>query len=173
MWDVVPMILSCYNAIMIPLYFSFGLDYEMQMFNLKFDFALDILFIVDNILMFFTSFENRQGQEVKDFYKIYLNYTRSWRFVFDSLSLLGLQLFTDINKFFKYFQLLKATRVIRIKRLITKLRQPKEIKSVFNIACLVFYLFLYLHMLACLFNLAVTYYGPTLYIVQDDRTYLN
>lgn len=88
------MILSAYNALMIPIDFSIGMHYEFLQMNLYIDMVLDIMFLIDNILMFFTSFQNSKGQEITDHYQIYLNYTRTWRFVFDTLSLGGVYFFT-------------------------------------------------------------------------------
>lgn len=64
---------------------------------------LDFLFLFDNLLMFFTTFINKYGLEIKDTYEIYLNYTRTWTFVFDSLSILGSFFFTKIHHRLRYF----------------------------------------------------------------------
>jgi hypothetical protein len=69
------------------------------------------MFLIDNVLMFFTTYEDRHGEEIWDHYSIYHEYTRTYRFVFDSLSLFGMTFFKAIHPAFKYFQLFKATRV--------------------------------------------------------------
>lgn len=102
-WNAVPMFLSVYNAFMIPIDISIGLPFEFLQINVYIDIVLDVMFLIDNVLVFFTSFQNRKGQEVTDFYMIYLNYTRTWRFLFDTLSLCGIYFFTQINNSFKYF----------------------------------------------------------------------
>lgn len=117
-WDMIPMLLSIYNAFMIPYQIGIGLPMEFISINTFIDLFLDILFLIDNSLMFFTSFMTKHGVEVSCPYEIYLNYTRTWRFVFDSLSLLGSSVFTSIHPAFKYLQLLKATRVLRIGKMV-------------------------------------------------------
>ena len=102
-WDLIPMVLSVYNAFLIPFDISFGLPDFYLSADRNIEIALDILFFIDNSLMFFTSFINKYGVEVVDPYEIYLNYTRSWRFVFDMLSLHGISVFGDIYPLFKYF----------------------------------------------------------------------
>lgn len=123
-WDAVPMLLSVYNALIIPFEFSFALPYEFLKINQQIDICLDILFLIDNLLMFFTSFQSKYGYEVFDFHEIFIAYTHTWRFVFDTLSLFGMYFFKTIHRNFKYFQLFKATRVSRISRLIQKSNQP-------------------------------------------------
>jgi hypothetical protein len=103
LWEWIPIMLSIYNAILIPLEISFAVSYDFLQLNEKVNMVLDVLFLVDNILMFFTSYLDELGEEVWDPYKIYLRYTRTWRFVFDCLSLLGNTYFKHINSRFKYF----------------------------------------------------------------------
>ena len=58
-WDFIPMALSAYNAFMIPVSFSFNLSFEFLQINDTIDSVLDYLFLFDNILMFFTSCQNK------------------------------------------------------------------------------------------------------------------
>lgn len=118
-WDLVPMMLSIYNAVVIPFDISFGLPFMFLQLNLYIDVSLDVLFLIDNILMFFTSFVNKNGVEIFDHSEIFTNYTRKWRFVFDTLSLFGSYFFKEIHPYFKYFQLFKATRIARIGKMIS------------------------------------------------------
>lgn len=112
------MVLSIYNAFLIPFAISFGLPATFIEANEIIEIILDVLFLIDNALIFFTSFINKHGVEETDPYEIYQNYTRMWRFLFDSHSLLGMTFFRQIHPSFKYFQLLKATRVVRIGKII-------------------------------------------------------
>lgn len=166
------MILSIYNALMIPHQFSFALPFEFLRINSYLDLTIDILFLLDNLLMFFTSFQNQHGTEISNHYEIYLNYTRSIRFYFDSLSLLGFYFFKQIAPAFKYFQLFKATRVFRLSVMVNGSVQPLEIKGLLKIAILVLNLFIYIHWLACFLNLVVWYNAPAVYFVQESGLYL-
>jgi hypothetical protein len=53
------------------------------------------------------------------------------------------------------------------------MKQPIQVKGVLKIFKLIFYLFLYLHWLACFWNIVVLYEGPIMYIVQYNGTYKN
>ena len=170
-WDFVPMGLSLYNALTIPLMFTIALPRKFYEFNSRIDVVLDVLFLIDNLLVFITSFRDKMGNEVKDPYQIFKNYTHSWRFVFDTLSLLGMSFFTKFHSSLKQFQLFKATRVVRINSMINKSRQPIQIKGILKIGKLVFFLFLYLHWLACFWNLAVIVNGPDLFMVNESGNF--
>ena len=172
-WEVVPTILSLYNALMIPLNFSFALPYQFHRVNLVIDILLDFVFLLDNFLLMLTTYENKNGFEVSDPYRIFIHYTRSWRFVFDTLSLLGMSFFTKIHTSLRQFQLFKATRVFRINSMINKSRQPIHIKGILKIGKLVFFLILYLHWVACIWNLSVVANGPDLFFVDENALYHN
>ena len=129
--------------------------------------------MIDNVLMFFTSFKSRYGQEVFDHYEICLNYTHSWRFVFDYLSMLGISAFENISERFRYFHLFKATRVNRISKAIYSSNTPIKVKSLMKIVNLVFFIGLYIHWTACIVNMAVLYNGPLTYFVKLDGSYID
>lgn len=50
---------------------------------------IDIIFYLDMLLMFFTSFTNNYGRQVFDSYEIAINYMSQARFYIDFFSLLG------------------------------------------------------------------------------------
>lgn len=54
-WDLLPMLLSVYNAMLIPFQFSFGLPFWYLPVNNIIELVLDVVFLIDNILMFFTT----------------------------------------------------------------------------------------------------------------------
>jgi hypothetical protein len=76
-----------------------------------FDIFVDILFIVDMVLMFMTSFQDNKGQHITDQKEIAKNYMRTKRFIFDVLAILGTDVFSLINPVFKFFGLFKLTRI--------------------------------------------------------------
>lgn len=73
-WEYVPIILSIYNAFMIPYEFSFVIPFYFQKFNEIINIILDLLFLFDNGLMFFTTRRIFEG-ETSDHYEIFLSYT--------------------------------------------------------------------------------------------------
>lgn len=80
-----------------------------------FNIAIDILFVIDLSLMFFTSFLNmRTGNECMDSTLISRNFRGTFRFYTDFLAIFGSSLFTNIHKMFTYFGLFKLFRVKRL-----------------------------------------------------------
>lgn len=57
-WDMFIMILSVYNAFLIPFQISFGIADIYLNANNFMENALDIFFLVDNVLMFLTTYIN-------------------------------------------------------------------------------------------------------------------
>lgn len=53
------------------------------------DYIINMVFLIDIILMFYTTYQNNHGSEVKDHASIVKNYLQSKRFFFDFLSFLG------------------------------------------------------------------------------------
>jgi hypothetical protein len=80
-------------------------------------------------------------------------------FVTDFLSLLGSSLITTHMKIFKTFGFLKLLKIFRIRRLnkfVNQINVENKTKSLITIFKVSFYLFLYLHFVACLwYNLAM------------------
>ena len=94
----------------------------LSMRYFAFDLLVDFIFVLDIILMFFTSLPDKRGKEEWDSRKVAKHYIKSRRFAFDTLSLLGTFVFTEyIDSFFKFFNLLKMIRVTRINIYINQL----------------------------------------------------
>lgn len=128
MWDLVPISLSIYNSFIIPFELSFGPVIIHQKLNFAIELIIDLIFFFDVLLMFFSSFQDKRGFEQKDPYQIYHHYTRSFRFLLDSVSLLGSQVFLLVSKVFRNFMLLKALRIYRIGEMISKSQSRKKVK---------------------------------------------
>ena len=112
-WDLLPILLSFYNAFRIPLDFTFSFWRLENLLTFDIiEIVIDVVFVLDLILMFLTTYQNKRGFEIKSPYKIASNYVRTWRFVFDCLSILGNTLMRKINPMFRYFKLFKASRVL-------------------------------------------------------------
>ena len=58
---------------------------------------------IKNVINTLPSFVDKYGLEIFDPYEVYHNYTRSWRFLFDTLSLFGMQFFLEVSPYAKYF----------------------------------------------------------------------
>ena len=124
------------------------------------------MFLGDIILTFFTSIMNRQGIETWNTGDITVAYVSQLRFYIDVFSLLGSDIFEKIHRYFALFGMLKIVRVLRIGKMITALTADKETKAVYNLFKLMFYLYLYLHLVACYFWIAVNFNTGTKYYID-------
>ena len=108
------MVLAIFNSFMIPLENAYRATFFYTWWFLTIDLLIDLIFLIDVVLMFFTTFINNRGREVRDSRLISDNRIGSFMFWMDVLSLLGANLFQLISPFFKYFGFVK---IMRIKRL--------------------------------------------------------
>lgn len=137
MFDYLTMILSFYNAIVIPLEVAF-LYKDQQIFPTV-DILIDLVFFVDLLLMFRTTQQDNRGYEITDNYEIFKIYTSTWRFWFDFLAMTGNSLFTYLIPELRYFKLFKASRVFRIGDQIMKSHLTRNIKVILKIVKLTLY----------------------------------
>ena len=140
---------------MIPLDLAFEPQALKNIYYIRFDLAVDILFILDIILMFMTSFQDRKGREELDSFVIACRYMSSYRFFTDVLSILGIGPITNLVPVFKIFGVFKTIRVLRLSEYISKLNLHSLTKSVLNLIKLIIYLSLFLHMIACIWYMTV------------------
>lgn len=108
------MALAVYNALSVPYEYCFKDEYFKIRAVIIFELTIDVFFLVDVILTFFTSFLDRTGAENYQLDDIALNYIKQPRIISDVIALFGNALFTEIHRFFALFGLLKVFRVFRI-----------------------------------------------------------
>lgn len=118
--------------------------------------------------MFITSFQNNHGFEIKIPAKIASHYVKTWRFLFDCLALLGVYFLREVHPAFRYFQLFKAFRIIRINEVIDKSHLEMKKKAVLKIIKNVAFLFFYLHWIACAWWFATSFNGPKVLVSQPE-----
>lgn len=87
---------------MIPYELSFIITFSLLKKIEVINIILDLTFLFDNCLMFMTSRRNDSG-ETFDHYEIFVSYAHTWRFWFDTVSMLGISIFELIHPAFKYF----------------------------------------------------------------------
>lgn len=107
-----------YNAILIPYELSFGEIIPYPILKEFIDSTIDFMFLVDMILQFLTTVQDKKGYEVIHPYSLAKRYVKTTRFVFDFLSLFGNSLFQMIHPSFLYFKLFKIIRIFRITAMI-------------------------------------------------------
>jgi|TARA_B110001450_G_C17289805_1_gene347004 hypothetical protein len=98
---------------MIPIEIGFE-EESWILYLVDFNLVVDCFFVVDIIVMFFTSFLDLNGKEVKDSLMIAKAYTTSRRFFTDFCSLLS------IHPRLQLFGFLKMLRVFRLGTIIKR-----------------------------------------------------
>lgn len=147
-WDIYIILLAILQSLIIPFELAFKSSHDVLVLFLLQNFV-DFCFLVDVILMMFSSYLNRKGKEIFESSKIAENYVKSWRFVFDILALLGSTIITQLLENFSLFGFFKIVRVRRISIFISRLNMTINTKSVINLIKLMIYLILFLHIQTC------------------------
>ena len=168
-WDYSVLVLAIYNSLMIPFEQAFPNELTESTAVFYLDLVVDVIFVIDICLMFISTKINNKGKEIFDPYEIAKLYTSTRRFKFDFLSILGTQVFVNVSHFFKYFGFFKISRVFRLSEMIKRANTDTDKKALLNLIKLVFYLFFYLHLLACYKWIMLKDNGPTLYHLHGNN----
>ena len=88
-WDLIILVLAVYNSIMIPVEQCYKPRFLQSSGMSALNLLIDFIFLVDIILMFFTSVINFRGRESYDSNLISTLYVSQFRFYTDVLSMLG------------------------------------------------------------------------------------
>ncbi|XP_030603851.1 potassium voltage-gated channel subfamily H member 1a isoform X1 [Archocentrus centrarchus] len=164
-WDWVILILTFYTAIMVPYNVSFKMKQNNVMW-LVVDSIVDVIFLVDIVLNFHTTFVGPAGEVISDPKLIRMNYLKTW-FVIDLLSCLPydvINAFENVDEgISSLFSSLKVVRLLRLGRVARKLDHYIE----YGAAVLV--------LLVCVFGLAAhwlacIWYSIGFYEVIDEET---
>ena len=104
-WDWIILCLTFYTAIMVPYNVAFKNKTSEDVSLLVLDSIVDVIFFIDIVLNFHTTFVGAGGEVVSDPKVIRKNYLKSW-FVIDLLSCLPYDVFNafdhDEDVIFKY-----------------------------------------------------------------------
>ena len=92
-WDYGVLLFAIQNSFYIPLQLAYLEGYENEALD-TFNLVIDGVFLIDFVVMFFQSYQAKNGNEVKDSIQIFGNYVSQSRFYTDGLSLLGTDVFT-------------------------------------------------------------------------------
>uniref|UniRef100_A0A3B4GPY7 Potassium voltage-gated channel subfamily H member 1-like n=1 Tax=Pundamilia nyererei TaxID=303518 RepID=A0A3B4GPY7_9CICH len=164
-WDWVILILTFYTAIMVPYNVSFKTK-QNNVTWLVVDSIVDVIFLVDIVLNFHTTFVGPAGEVISDPKLIRMNYVKTW-FVIDLLSCLPydvINAFENVDEgISSLFSSLKVVRLLRLGRVARKLDHYIE----YGAAVLV--------LLVCVFGLAAhwlacIWYSIGYYEVIDENT---
>ncbi|XP_039549502.1 potassium voltage-gated channel subfamily H member 1a isoform X1 [Pimephales promelas] len=165
-WDWVILILTFYTAIMVPYNVSFKTK-QNNVTWLVVDSIVDVIFLVDIVLNFHTTFVGPAGEVISDPKLIRMNYLKTW-FVIDLLSCLPydvINAFENVDENWNHravtqgisslFSSLKVVRLLRLGRVARKLDHYIE----YGAAVLV--------LLVCVFGLAAHWLACIWYSIGD------
>jgi len=164
-WDLLMIVLALYNCVTIPLTVAFP-KIALSIISLNIiERIVDAHFIIDIILMFRTTYVNSKTNiMISDPKKIAENYVYSYRFPFDILASVPIELLLSVEAEFQenpddvsaedsntlqLFGILKLIRIFRIGRIVTYMQLNANLKSGFKIFWLCFSLFIMVHWVAC------------------------
>ncbi|XP_061194999.1 potassium voltage-gated channel subfamily H member 1-like [Saccostrea echinata] len=150
-WDWIILFLTFYTAVTVPYNTAFKNKTMDQVPLLVIDSIVDVVFFVDIILNFHTTFVGPSGEVISDSKIIRMNYLKSW-FVVDVLSCLPY----DVFNAFQYvddgistlFSALKVVRLLRLGRVVRKLDHYLEYGAAMLILLILVFI-LFAHWFAC------------------------
>ncbi|XP_076128258.1 potassium voltage-gated channel subfamily H member 5a isoform X2 [Alosa pseudoharengus] len=156
-WDWIILILTFYTAIMVP----YNVSFKTKQNNLAWlvvDSVVDVIFLVDIVLNFHTTFVGPGGEVISDPKLIRMNYLKTW-FVIDLLSCLPYDIinaFENVDEgLSSLFSSLKVVRLLRLGRVARKLDHYLE----YGAAVLV--------LLVCVFGLVAHWLACIWYSIGD------
>ncbi|ESO12955.1 hypothetical protein HELRODRAFT_62501 [Helobdella robusta] len=151
-WDWMILILTFYTSVMVPYNAAFRSKTIGDIPLLVVDSVVDVIFFLDIVLNFHTTFVGPAGEIVSDPKIIRMNYLKSW-FVVDLLSCLPYDVFNafqHVNESISsLFSALKVVRLLRLGRVARKLDHYIE----YGAAVLVLLIFMFVliaHWFACI-----------------------
>ncbi|XP_040563458.1 potassium voltage-gated channel protein eag isoform X2 [Lepeophtheirus salmonis] len=151
-WDWIILFLTFYTAIMVPYNVALKNKTSEDVSLLVVDSIVDVIFFIDIVLNFHTTYVGAGGEVVSDPKVIRLNYLKSW-FVIDLLSCLPYDVFNafdhDEDGIGSLFSALKVVRLLRLGRVVRKLDRYLEYGAAMLVLLLCFYM-LVAHWLACI-----------------------
>lgn len=159
-WDMIVILFSVINAIILPLQFAFfeASETEVPAIQLLDKITLSV-FVADMVVNTFTSYVDlKSSEEVTDLKLVVKNYVLSELFVVDFLSTFPFrQVFTfmeseNFTVFVTFLGLFKMQRLQRIGTQIRHLSVRNETKALLKIVKMVFFLCLYIHIVGCLWR---------------------
>jgi len=155
-WDLFIILLAIWNSYSIPVDVAFEPEIFRNPSMVLINYLIDIMFLMDIILNFRTSFQDLNGDEVIIPKDIAINYITEGRFFIDVVSTIPFELIMaeifsiqDAQKF-QILSMLKLFRVLRLSRIIAYMNSTNDVKLSLRLFKLCFFLVLYLHCTACL-----------------------
>lgn len=168
-WDFVVTVSIAYVMVTTPVKVCF--DVKTSGLGYVIDVIVDLIYLVEMVINFFTSYENdTTGEEIKDLVKIRRNYIKTWSLM-DAVSSFPTSLVGKTNDLLTLTKILKVARVAKISesgliRTITGRIDRTMNPSLMRILTLTFIFFVTQHFIACAYYIGLNYsldndWGPT------------
>ncbi|CAH8561264.1 unnamed protein product [Heterobilharzia americana] len=154
-WDWMILLCTFYIAIMVPYNAAFSQGGDEKDLIIC-DIIVELLFIVDIILNFWTTYVSKSGQVVYHLKAIAINYLRGWFFL-DLLAAIPFDVILAVNnpdiqgtigEMGNWIHLLKLARLLRLARLFQKIERYSQYSTVI-LGLLMCMFFLVAHWFAC------------------------
>ncbi|CAH8656272.1 unnamed protein product [Schistosoma intercalatum] len=152
-WDWLILFLTGYTAVMVPFNAAFKSKTMDDVSLLVVDSIVDVIFFIDIVLNFHTTFVGPNGEVISDATIIRINYLKGW-FIVDVLSCLPYDVFNAFqpeatqSTISSLFGALKVVRLLRIGRVTRKLDQYLEYMAA-SLLLMISGFVLLAHWLAC------------------------
>ena len=147
-WDILVMITAVYTSFIAPLEVAFPDEQAMADLATG-NLACDVLFIIDLLVAFRTSYQNpNTGDEIYDPKMIAKNYIKG-RFWIYMLAAIPFDYLASGHNL-QVLSMLKLVRVLRLSRIIAHMNSTDDIKLSLRVINLCFFLLLYIHCTGCL-----------------------
>mmetsp|Transcript_99790 Transcript_99790/g.137269 ORF Transcript_99790/g.137269 Transcript_99790/m.137269 type:complete len:292 (-) Transcript_99790:372-1247(-) len=167
LWDYFIIFVAIYSTFMIPISLAFnpfkevvvnedGTTYEKTAdWYTAIDTITTCIYFADIVVQFRTSYINNYGEEIFDLKKVTKQYVISQNFWIDLFSLFANPITDLVLPQVQFLGLLKINRVFRVGALITQANMDKNTKAAMKIFYFTFLLFIYIHLVGCMWFLVV------------------
>ncbi|CDW87072.1 cyclic nucleotide-binding protein [Stylonychia lemnae] len=150
-WDIVIIIMALYNSIIIPVEIAFNPMELNSAAEITIESLINLVFMIDIFLNFrITYISSISGDEIFDARMITQNYLTNGRFVLDVLSSIPFNAVGSSSDILPILGMLKLFRVGRISIVIRNLNMSADTKAFLRVLWLIFFLFMYTHIIGCL-----------------------
>lgn len=123
------LITAIFNAMTIPLAIAFQPMWTEHNPYTSIDMTTNFIFFADILIVFNTAYFDKDGEEVRNRFKIFKRYALGM-FLIDFLSSIPFNVLAPGTKQIRILNMLKIIRILRIAKIINKLRIPEESKAV-------------------------------------------
>uniref|UniRef100_A0A668AW70 Voltage-gated delayed rectifier potassium channel KCNH4 n=1 Tax=Myripristis murdjan TaxID=586833 RepID=A0A668AW70_9TELE len=148
-WDWLILLATFYVAVTVPYNVCFIGDDDMTRSTTASDIVVELLFIIDIVLSFRTTYVSKSGQVIFDARLICIHYLTTW-FIIDLVAALPFDLLYAFKvSVVSVVHLLKTVRLLRLLRLLQKLDRYSQHSTVV-LTLLMFVFALVAHWMACI-----------------------